>query len=212
MWEEYFNKPLIVSLPARQDRRDLITQQFSEYGISVYLYDAIKDKKGYYGLLLTMKQLFKECLNEGCERVLIFEDDAKIIVPCEMFHETMNACAEQLSLIQWDLFYLGMQHVREFGRFKSMNLLPVTCAYSTHAVAYSKHAMEFFLRGEFDEPIDNWLVRCFQPYGTSYCSYPLLCTQYDTYSDIGGDKPNWDRFITPTFKKNVLNAMHTRNF
>lgn len=210
-WQSYFNQTFIINLPKRYDRRDTICEQFNEYGISAFIYDAIEDEKGYRGLLLTMKKLFKECLEQGLERILVFEDDSKIVVPHGAFHDTMNACVEQLQKLKWDCFYLGLQHPIQFSQFVAMNLLPVCCGYSTHAVAYSRYAMEVFVTREFDEPIDNWFVREFQPYRTSYCSYPLLCTQHDGFSDIGQSHCTWDVYISPIFEQSVLPALHSRS-
>lgn len=212
MWQQYFDKTLVVSLEHRSDRREKIDAQFFEYGIEYEYYPAIRHDRGAYGLMLTMKQLFKECLDAGLNNVLVFEDDCKIIEPLEIFNLTMEGCVNDLKNIQWDCFYLGLQHTRPFGAFKTYNLLPVTQGYSTQSVAYSRKAMEFFLSHEFDMPIDNFFVQKFQKYNTCYCCYPFLTTQYTNYSDIGKEIIDWDRYMSKFYREHVASALHTRNF
>ncbi len=71
--------------------------------------------------------------------------------------------------------------------------------------------MKFFLSRGVLEPIDNFLVREFQPMGTSFCTYPLLATQADTYSDIENSKPNWDIYIRRNYENNVRDVLPFRN-
>lgn len=182
----------------------------NEYGISAYFWDAVASEKGYFGLLTTMKQLFDYCLEHDYERILVFEDDCKFVVTPEIFDAVMERAVKELEKINWDILYLGLQHVKPFNNFVSPTLLPVVCGYSTHACAYSKRAMKFFIEKHFDEPIDNFLVREFQPYNTCFATYPMLVTQMADHSDIAGEFIDWDIYITPMFEKNTRHLFARR--
>jgi hypothetical protein len=122
----------------------------------------------------------------------------------------MDGCCKDLESTNWDLFYLGTQHPAEFSYWQTPNLLRVRLGYSTHAVGYSKRAMQFVIESHIDEPIDNYICREFQKYNTSYCSYPLLCSQVAGQSDIYNDYIDWSVFIKPTFDKMVFPILHKR--
>lgn len=198
-WQGYFDKIFVLNLPKRVDRLQRVTEIMNEYEINAFVFEAIEHEKGALGLVATMKKLFADCLESEFERVVVFEDDVEFLECPEVFHQTMDKCVVGLHSMQWQIFYLGIQHVRGFGHFRTPNILPVNCGYSTHAVAYSKNAMEYVVKREIQEPIDNFLVREFQPMNTSFCVYPLLATQANTFSDICKEKPDWDKFIRRSY-------------
>lgn len=210
-WINYFDAIFCLNLAKRTDRRDVMLEQFERYALPVKFWESYEHEKGYFGLVVTMKHLFEYCLDQNYNRVLIFEDDAKIIPTPDEFHRNMEDSIEGLKQVNWDLFYLGLQHAKRFKRWVTPYLLPVDCGYSTHATAYSKHAMEFVTSRHIDEPIDNWLVREFQIYNTSYCTYPLLVTQFEGYSDIGNDHTNWNHYITTSYHKHLKDILQFRN-
>lgn len=202
-WRTYFDDVFVLNLPKRQDRLQRITEMIAQYGFDYTVYEATEKGKGFLGLIFTMQKLFSECLRAGYERIIILEDDAKIVVSPLTFHDTMNKCVEDLKNINWGLFYLGLQACLPFKGFMTKNLLHVNWGQSTHAVAYSKHAMEYLAERFIQEPIDNFLVKEYQPRYPSYCSYPLLVTQEAGFSDILGEHAAWDNYITPLYEKNV---------
>ena len=209
-WTEDVPQVIVPNLKRRVDRRDKITARLIEYCISAEIWEADEHEKGYFGLLTTMKRIFRDCLDRGLERVLIFEDDCEFLVGVDEFHAVMNKCCEDLKRMNWDLFYLGVQHPANFSHWVTPNILPVRLGYSTHAVLYSRKVMEFFLERHFDEPIDNFLQREFQKYNTSFCAFPLLCSQEEGYSDIGNEFMSWKPFIEKSFAKFTHDIMSSR--
>lgn len=208
-WRTYFDDIFVLNLRKRTDRLQRITEMIAQYGFDYTVYEAIPYKeslpknKWCLGLVQTMQKLFTECLNAGYERIIILEDDAKIVVSPETFHGTMNKCVEDLRNINWGLFYLGLQACLPFKGYMTKNLLQVNWGQSTHAVAYSKHAMEYLSERFIDEPIDNFIVREYQPRYNSYCSCPLLVTQEAGFSDILGEHVNWNMYITHSYEQNL---------
>lgn len=210
MWREYFPKVIVPSLIKRTDRRERMTEQLNAYNIDFEFFDAIESTNGAEGLVMTMKQMFKECIEQGWERVLVLEDDAEMLVQPIGFEEIMDRCTEDLKFVHWDIFALGLQHPKCFTHWLTPNILPVEIGFSTHASAYNTTAMEFIISAHIGEPIDNYLVHAFQKYNTTVCSYPMLCTQFADYSDIGKDFCNWQPFLLPLFERNVRPILANR--
>lgn len=210
IWQDYFPKVIIPNLPERTDRLERITKLLWDYGIEATIWEATKHTDGRLGLVITMQGIFRWCLQEGYERVFIMEDDCEILVSAGEFHITMDNCCEDLSKIQWDCFYAGVQHPKAFTGWRTPNLLNVTNGYSTHATGYSKKAMEFVVGNPIQEPLDNFLARELHKQGTSFCSYPLLCSQYAGYSDIDKDHKDWGIIIKKTFQESTISILHNR--
>ena len=182
----------------------------NEYDIEANFWEAVKRDKGAIGLMLTMKEIFTWCLKNSIDRVLILEDDCEILVCPEEFHAIMDRCMNDLKEINWQLFYLGLQHVIQFPQWITPNILPVKMGYRTHAVLYNKEVMKFFVYHNIYEPIDNFLAREYQKYNTSFCSYPMLCSQIEGFSDIGGQWTSWKKDLEGKFDKNVRDILPVR--
>lgn len=204
MWLDYFDKIFLINLDKRADRLERSTALLNEYKIPFTRWAAYSETdKGYFNLIMSMKLLFQHCLNKGHNKILVFEDDVSFLVQPDTLHEIMNLCAKDLQIINWQMFFLGLQHPKDFLRWVTPNILPVEIGYSTHAVAYNKEAMEYVVSQHIDEPIDNFFCREFQKYNTSYCSYPMLCTQEPDYSDIGNSYTDWQPYLLPVFTQRV---------
>lgn len=206
-WLNHIDKTFVINLPHRVDRLERSTEQLNAYEIPFERYEAIKHEQGAIGLVLTMKQLFNECLQRGYKTVLVFEDDFEFVVGKDTVNETMNGAFEWLKNNDWGLFYLGLQHPVMFERFITKNILPVKCGYATHALIWREEAMRFVVEMDIQEPIDNFLVREYQPFLKCYCSYPLLATQRTNYSDIYETEMNWDMYISNRFTENVRHLL-----
>jgi hypothetical protein len=210
-WQEYIPYVIIPNLAHRTDRKDRMVELCNEYGIAGNFWEAVRcENQGAIGLMLTMKEIFNWCLDNGIDRVMILEDDCEMLVSPDEFHSIMNKCFEDLNGINWQIFYLGLQHVIAFKHWITPNILPVQMGYSTHAVVYNKHAMHVFVNAKIDEPIDNWLCREYHKYNTSFCSYPMLCSQIEDFSDIGGQFTSWKKDLEGKFDKNVISILPQR--
>lgn len=200
MWQPYFEHIAVVNLKSRTDRLQSSTELLDRLGVTYEVWEATENKeKPILGLVDSMQRYFRKVLAAGGERCLVFEDDIKELFHHEtVFCETMNKCIEQLPN-DWDLFYLGCNVAYGIEKFYSENLVTLKMAYATHAVAYSKRAMEFVIDREIREPFDNCLVRDFQPNAKVFCSYPMLFTQAESYSDIEKKNTDYSRFLETRF-------------
>lgn len=203
-WIDFFDEILVINLGKREDRLLRITEHFEEYQIPFKRVEAIKHEKGAEGLLATMILIFQEALSKGYENILVFEDDAKIVVTKHELDDTMNKVVEQLPK-DYIMCFLGCQPTKGFNSFYSPNLLPVQGAFATHAVMYSKKGIELILASNFSAPIDSHYVAAIQePYGNCYAINPFLCTQEEGYSDIGNAEINWNPFMQPRHERAII--------
>lgn len=177
-----------------------------KYSIPFERVSAIHDKQqGARGLMDTMVELFNDAVEKKVQHLLVFEDDAEIVVGKDEFHLTMNNIIEQLPE-NYHLCFLGCQLTSNGCRFHSANLIKVQKAFSTHAVLWSLQGMKEVLSRGFGFPIDNWLVDHIEPLGNSYCTYPFLVSQRDGISDIGGGNfISWKPFLEHRFLQQLNN-------
>lgn len=203
MINEYFKHIALINLKKREDRLESSTKILDTFGINYEVWEAT-DNMDFpcRGLVDSMQRYFRKVLAEGGDRCLLFEDDILNLVDAQVFNETIEKCLNQLPH-DWDLFYLGGNCATGLQEFYSANLLPVKLVYATHATAYSKKAMEFILSREIKEPVDNFIVRDFQPRKKIFITYPMLFTQLPNYSDIGKAFTDWSKFLEIRYNAEV---------
>jgi len=195
MINEYFQHIALINLKKREDRLATSTKILDEFGVRYEVWEATDNMEfPCRGLVDSMQRYFRKVLDAGGDKCLLFEDDILPLVDAQVFNETMENAIKQLPN-DWDLFYLGGNCASGLTEFYSANLLPVKIMYATHATAYSKKAMEFIVNKTINEPVDNCLVRDFQPRKNIYITYPMLFTQSANYSDIGKAYTDWSRFL-----------------
>ncbi len=193
-WTNRF-KILVINLKHRQDRLKQVVEELGKYAIPFQLIEAIPNETGALGLLQTMRLIFQKAINEDTKELLLFEDDVLFLNDPNVF---MDECLKQLP-DDYDLLFLGGNPTQQFTGFYSPNLLPVSRMFSTHAVLYSRKAMERFLElGELI-PLDVRIMVPIQQQGKSFCTYPLLCTQRAGHSDIENRDVDWDFAISKRY-------------
>lgn len=208
---EYFGDFVaIINLKKREDRLATSTKILDDFGVRYEVWEATDNTEHpCRGLVDSMQRYFRKVLDEGGDKCLLFEDDIMPLISHGTFHETMNNALQQLPN-DWDLFYLGGNCASGLQKFYSPNLLPVKMMYATHATAYSKKAMEFVVNKTINEPIDNCLVRDFQPNKKIFITYPMLFTQSANYSDIGKAYTDWSRFLETRYNAEIKKIQNDR--
>lgn len=201
-WKAFIDKVYLVNLAHREDRLLESAKLFEEYEIPYTVFPAIKDEQGARGLRDTMLALFDEVLANKYENILVLEDDFKMIEDKITFHDVLDKAIKQLPE-NYHLLYLGGQPTVGYDHWHSDNLLPAIKYFATQSVIYSKQGIKEILALGLDFPIDNSIVDNLQPMGRCYAIHPILCSQRDGFSDIGGQPMNWDVFITPRHNQKV---------
>ena len=199
-WTDFFDCIYLINLPKRVDRLLHAAEQFEKFDIPYKRISAIEAENGAEGLRDTMLLIFNEAAQQGYKNILVFEDDVLFLE--EDVNDIMNKVVQQVP-DNYRMILLGAQYSNGFSSFYSPNLLPVTKAFATHAVAYSALCIKEVLALQLGFPIDNWLVSEIQPRGGTYGVYPLLATQKEGYSDIGKNNISWRPFIDGRFQQKI---------
>lgn len=202
-WINKVDKIVCLNLLHRTDRFIDFTEQAEKYSIPFDRVNAIRDtESGARGLRDTMVKLFREEIDKGTEHLLVFEDDASIVVEPLTFHNTMDAVMKQLPE-NYHMVFLGCQITVNGCKFAYPNLIRVIKAFSTHSVLYSLQGMKEMV-DRISYPIDNWIVDEIEPMGNSYCTYPFLCSQKPGISDIyAGNFIDWRPFLETRFEQRI---------
>ena len=202
-WINKIGRIVCLNLLHREDRLLDFTMQMEKYEIPFERVNAIHDKEQpARGLRDSMKEIFADAIGKGLNNVLVFEDDAEIIIQEPMFHGAMTKVMAQLPE-NYHMVFLGCQITSNGCKWHSTNLIRVQKAFSTHAVIYSLQGMREIMARDFGFPIDNWYVEALQAMGHSYCTYPFLVSQRDGVSDIGGNFISWKPFLEQRFSQKV---------
>jgi GR25 family glycosyltransferase involved in LPS biosynthesis len=205
MWHNYFDKIFLINLPQRKDRYWQSSQELGRYRIPYELFSATKKKDGREGLYITMRALFQKALRDGLKSILVFEDDALFKMDPE---QVMEKCLQQLPK-DFDLLYLGCNLAQQPSCFVGANLVRITGALSTHAVAYSRGCMEKILAFPMILPFDLLLLHNVQAHGRSYCTCPMLVTQRVDHSDIENRLTDWSAVLDQRFESKISILMKT---
>lgn len=198
-WTKSLSKIYVINLAKRKDRMLNAVNQLNKYSIPFERWEAIEEENGAEGLRLTMEKLFKACIKEKYENVLVFEDDLDIIE--KDINEIMSKVMSDLPP-NYDIIYLGCQLCNCPSGFYNRNLLKgVDSAFATHAAIYSLKAMKDIVKGKMTAPIDNWIVGNIQQKKNCYAVYPIVASQIVGKSDIYSDKEiiDWTPYIQGKF-------------
>lgn len=184
-----FDRVYIINREDRKDRLQRTMQECMAIGLTnVQVFPAIIKENGAEGLFYTMHAIFEKCHEDEIDNVLILEDDVKFVsYPKAILKWAIDFF--KTKEIYWDILHLGPNCSDRFqSKVTDANyLLPLQNGLATHAVAYSAPCMRSFLDLDLvweGKPIDVLLAEHIQSKGNSYCTYPLLATQHDDYSDI----------------------------
>lgn len=200
MWYNFFDSIQVINLEKRIDRLVDFCVEMEKVNVPFKIKNAVEHDNGAEGLRLTMLEVFREAVRLNYDNILVFEDDAMWV---NDVHDTMNKVVEQLPK-DYMMCYLGCQPSRGYTHFHSPNLLPVIGAYATHAVAYSRRAINFILASSMYAPIDNFYVNHIQPAGGIFQVHPFLCTQRAGYSDIGKEDIDWNPYLLKQHEEKLL--------
>lgn len=208
-WTNYFDKIFVISLKSDLGRLLNTFHQLEKYNIEaeIEVFEATYNEVGSVGLRETMIRLFTECLEKGYSNVLVFEDDISIINDLNKY---MPLCLQQLPH-DFDLLYLGAYVVSPFKSRYSANLLLLDKCLTTHAVAYSKKAIEKMLpifKAHNENPrdtttIDMLLLNRVIIEGKSYITYPLLISQRFGWSHIEQKEVDYKKYIEEKYAEHL---------
>lgn len=201
MWTNFFSRIVLINLASRPDRLVESSLELKRHKIPFEVVPAIKNENGQQGISDTLRGLFGETLDAGHRNILVFEDDVRMVVEPEEFERVMDLALIELPS-HWDMLYLGanLPNPRRVSEY-SAHLLRTIRALALHAVAYSRRGMEEILSLSPTLPIDLQIADEINTAGGSFITYPLLCTQKESFSDIEKTRTSYTHYIEDRYKK-----------
>jgi len=208
-WNDYFDKIYVINLPERTDRLKQATEELGKYGIPFEVWPGIKCENGQLGIYATIYNLIEKSYYEGLSNILIFEDDVKLLINPEEYFSRIPAWVTKRHA-SFDILYLGLNtDEKPLGKCIGIDkaFIEVKYAYGCHAMCISREGMFQILKvinensnifinpgssrytkfyKELDRywPIDKLIAQKIQSRGKCICTYPMLATQRNSYSDI----------------------------
>jgi len=201
MWTNFFSRIVLINLRSRPDRLIESSLELKRHKIPFEVVNGIKNENGQQGISDTLRGLFRNSLDAGHRNLLVFEDDVQMVVEPEEFERVMDLALIELPY-NYDMLYLGanLPNPRRVSEY-SAHLLRTIRALALHAVAYSRRGMEEILSLEPRLPIDLQIAEEINTAGGSFVTYPLLCTQKESFSDIEKRPTNYACFIEDRYKE-----------
>jgi GR25 family glycosyltransferase involved in LPS biosynthesis len=200
-----FSKIFVINLDNQvgQDRLETITGHFAGHEIEFERFKATENDRGAFGLLWTMKRLFIQCVSENLTNVLVFEDDAQLMVPFWPFIETVWPQLPK----DYHCLCLGTNLLSRPVRI-SENILRIRSAYATHAIVYSLEGMREILKALDNNPTclpyDIVLMKEIQILQKTFCTYPQMVLQRPGYSSIEKEEKDWGKHSAFTFNAHTF--------
>lgn len=181
---DYFDRIYVINLDRRPDRLTKCTVEFGNVGIKdVHRVSGIEDENPAIGCHLSHATCFADAIMNGCDRILIFEDDVEFFP--NAYENMVNSFYDLPS--NWDMFYLG----GNLDVYKAYEITPTIVRlegiFSTHAYAIRRNLFQLLYDINCDRNIshnDVYYAQNVHPDYLCYLAMPLIAGQREDYSDI----------------------------
>jgi hypothetical protein len=174
----------VINRSDRPDRLHDVRIELENQGMNAHRIEAVIDPVGYRGCTLSHLSIMEMCQNLGT--FLTLEDDCEFLHPKETTELILKGALEQLPS-DFDALFLGCSP-QEPQEHYSTNLFRLRNAKCTHAILWHNHsgsALQYIMNHKHDiEKIDRYLYEVIMPKFQVYCTYPMLCTQRESMSNI----------------------------
>lgn len=223
----FFDKVFYINLDHRVDRKEHMEFQFKKYGIEAERFPAISLTKEQNDDLVKRGCNFyddprpeyapriKSCTISHLtvllrskmmdyKNVLIFEDDALFD---DNIIEDLSNCVEDLSVIDWDMFYLGcnpLEYYKETDNIGRVIRTTTNHAYAINNRFYDKVLLNsnFFKSYPCNDGYYGNLG--IKKENEIYMSLKNLVTQRKNYSDIESGEVDYTLAISDKYKYNIV--------
>jgi glycosyl transferase family 25 len=204
MLNEFFGKIYCVNLDRRADRwEQTVTALPGHQLIRVPAVDSVElpfqsSRLMPAEIACTMSHLktLRLFMETGEDRCLVIEDD--ILPMSEHWLAVFGNAASHLDE-DWDLFYLGANHVTPPNRIIE-SLGKPTRAYSTCAYGVSRQGAEYILKHVSPDRSQVDVQYATINRGKYFCTVPNVFTQRPDFSDVQGGWVNYTTAFDPTKK------------
>ncbi len=183
----YFNKIKCINLIERQDRYENAQTFFAKYDIPAKFHRVQRHPKGgVHGCFESHIQIITEAYEEGCQNVLIFEDDVASgqgLKP-EQIQKAVKFMTSNENK-DWNIFFFGWHPKIMSKQTKSIgNSIYKVSAYGGHAYVLSRNMIKRLAYAEYSGiPIDV----IYAEEEEAYALYPSAFVQDGLESDLVTD-------------------------
>lgn len=210
----FFDKIYCVNLPDSTDRRERVSDIFSDLDILErvvfdYAQPPPKDSKfgknekflpGILGCSLSHLSIFFDAIESGVNNFLIFEDDIQLNLVLNN-NKLINYFIEMPS--NWDILYLGGKPSGKVKKY-SNNLVSITAPMmGTYSYAFRRKAAKDFVDIMFKGMMDNACDTILGEYAVeknTFCVYPPLFSTRPGMSLIRGSNRDYIKNTEESWK------------
>ena len=155
-WNIFERRICLTTVP---NEWELGRQEFDRVGLSIEKFQSIPDVGPHQSFNHSMRRILADFYHSGAGTLLHVEDDC-IFRDLSYVEQAVGELP-----YDWDVLYLGANLVcwnngEPMPVRYSPHLFKIGCAWTTHAVAFSKKGAEFILQkqpGFSEQMLDNWL-------------------------------------------------------
>lgn len=183
MWN-FFDIVYFLNQAERTDRLSDCLNELNRVGLKADPFYSIKAEQPYQSFCLSQKAMLSKFLETDGKTFLALEDDI-LFRGISHLPDALNELP-----VGWDIVYLGANATEEKPEYHSPHLRRVRSAWTTHAVGYSRKAVEFITENYVDHETngmyDDWLSREFLPNHSCFIVAPMVAWQRPVFSDLWG--------------------------
>lgn len=191
-----------ISLKENHTRRTLAQTELSKLNLKTDFFLAERDS-GHEerGCFNSHRQVCKQALDDGCQTLLIFEDDIKVLPYQQKQIDRVNRFLRE-NKKPFDILYLGLIIGKMW--FCGMKSIVRAKGAGLHAYIISKQGMEKIITYQYQGiPIDKVIKRDFK----CYSIYPIIAEQHPEgmlISDISASRKNHKPTDAEFWRENYL--------
>lgn len=180
MLNQFFDKVVCLTT----SRWDACSKELSKYGIKAEKFKSVPHNDPKKSFNMSQRKLMRYLWEEGVANALVLEDDVMFLNM-----ETLPNILDDLSRWEWDICYFGGNYDCHPNVKKatpvSKNLRRIYNAWTTHAVAYQRDAIEHITKNyRADVIYDAWLDENVLGDMYTVATVPLIAIQKPGYADL----------------------------
>jgi hypothetical protein len=185
---DIFDRIVVINLDRRPDRLAEFDEQAKKVGLEYERHSAFdaegivdnrgRPMRGIKACTTSHYDVLTKAMDDGVERLFIFEDDANFV---DDYNEKFEKVWAEVPA-DWDIFYGGLW-LHQFRQF-SPNLVRPIDSYSAHAYGIDRKAMEVVHRQLSGKDIIDVELAQLHNRLQAFCPKPALVYQRPSYSDL----------------------------